>query len=289
MADPVPPPVPNKYQGIIIAVLTAIAAFLAGLHTGPTPLPQPTPPPIVINDDHTTPSPEPQPSPSPSAVITITDTTGKEVTVAGLNQQLIISAAKAVRDSNPTALVLTVDPPVQQFATEHELIITTPPVHTILRIQEIVALGGKISVNTVTLVCGNQEPRPPTPIPDPEPAPNPEPVPPKPVPVPAKRQLIVETVENPLQRAPSTATVLESFVSWTAFQEAGNCWINYSVESNEAKGKAAKAALDTANITILPGIVIRDKSTRLVLYAGRLPTTVEEKITLISQYYGGSL
>jgi hypothetical protein len=117
-----------------------------------------------------------------------------------------------------------------------------------------------------TLIVGG--PRPP---PDPEPDPNPNPQP-------KAETVSVAIVEDTMQRSPETAVLLNALVGWTEFVDAGNDWRLYDRTTGEAKGKEAIAELGPIKV---PAIVIRDKTTRIVLHKGPIPATIGDLKKLI--------
>jgi hypothetical protein len=287
-----PPPikistVPSNPSAIIIAILTALASFLGGMHVAPAPTPQPVPP-IIKVDPAPAPTPIPEPTPVPTidipiASISLSDAGGRSITSnTGNNQQVIASASKAIHGSDPKSLLWIVDPPVQQYVTPDgtTLIFTTPANFCTIRIQQIVALGSKISTQTVTFTCGSPPPTPPTP-----PTP-PDSVPPAPPFNPVKKKvLFISVVEDPLHRTLATADLLQNFTMWSKFSESGHSWTLYSDKSTEAKGIAALSALKSNNI-LLPGIVIQSKPDGVVLYTGPLPNSMQQLTALVKQYAG---
>ncbi len=121
-----------------------------------------------------------------------------------------------------------------------------------------------------------QMPNPP-PEPDPDPGPMPDPVP-------TSDKLLIEVVEDPLNRSPDTAIVLSALAEWNALKDKGHDWRIYSIRTTETLGiDAVKEAKDTP----LPAMVIRDKESRKVLRVVNLPKTMADVKRILSELTGG--
>lgn len=121
----------------------------------------------------------------------------------------------------------------------------------------------------------------PNPPPDPDPEPEPKP---EPDPEPVAEKLLIEVVEDTLNRAPDTAIVLNSIASWNELKEQGHDWRIYDKKTSEPKGiQAVKDVGDTP----LPAMVIRDLSTGKVIRVVTLPLTFETLKRILSELTGG--
>ena len=85
--------------------------------------------------------------------------------------------------------------------------------------------------------------------------------------------VLVEIVEDTMNRTPDTAIVMSALVGWSEFINAGNAWIAYDKSTIETSGLEAVKA---AGAISLPVVLIRDKASRKVLKAVTMPTTFEE-------------
>jgi hypothetical protein len=121
---------------------------------------------------------------------------------------------------------------------------------------------------------------PPGPGPKPEPGPKPDP---DPMPDPASDHLMIEIVEDPLNRKPDTAIVLSAIAEWNALKDKGHDWRIYSPRTSEPLGKEAIAS---AKDVPQPAMIIRDKSTRKVLRAIPLPLTMADVKRVLSELTG---
>lgn len=132
-------------------------------------------------------------------------------------------------------------------------------------------------------VMGLQPNPPPGPGPKPDPNPKPDPDPP---PVPTSDHLLIEVVEDPLNRAPDTAIVLSALAEWNDLKDKGHDWRIYSIRTTEPLGvEAVKESKDVPP----PAVVIRDKSTRKVLRVINLPKTMADLKRVLSELTGGVL
>jgi hypothetical protein len=123
-----------------------------------------------------------------------------------------------------------------------------------------------------------------TPNPPPGPGPKPKPEPgPDPIPDPASDHLMIEIVEDPLNRKPDTAIVLSAIAEWNALKDKGHDWRIYSPRTSEPFGKEAIAS---AKDVPQPAMVIRDKSTRKVLRVIPLPLTMADVKRVLSELTG---
>jgi hypothetical protein len=121
----------------------------------------------------------------------------------------------------------------------------------------------------------------PNPPPDPDPDPKPEP---EPDPEPVSDKLLIEVVEDTLNRAPDTAIVLNAIASWNELKEKGHDWRIYDKKTSEPKGiQAVKDVADTP----LPAMVIRDLKTGKVIRVVTLPLTFDVLKRIISELTGG--
>lgn len=117
----------------------------------------------------------------------------------------------------------------------------------------------------------------------PNPPPKPEPVP---EPEPQSDSLMVEIVEDPLERNADTAIVLNALAEWNALKDKGHDWRLYSIRTGEEAGKAAVKA---AEGTPIPAMVIRDKASKKVLRVVPLPPTISDVKRVLSELTGGIL
>jgi hypothetical protein len=125
----------------------------------------------------------------------------------------------------------------------------------------------------------------PIPPPDPEPEPDPKPDP-DPEPAPTSDALLIEIVEDPLNRKPDTAIVLSAMAEWNALKDKGHDWRLYSPRTQEPNGIEAMKA---ANGAPLPAMIVRDKSTRKILRVLTLPLTIADVKRVLSELTGGIL
>lgn len=132
------------------------------------------------------------------------------------------------------------------------------------------------------LTVMGQAPNPP-PKPDPKPDPHPEP---GPTPTPESDHLLVEIVEDPLNRKPDTAIVLSALAEWNALKDKGHDWRIYSPRTKEPFGIEAMKA---ANGVPLPAMIVRDKQTRKILRTLPLPVTIADVKRVLSELTGGVL
>ena len=123
------------------------------------------------------------------------------------------------------------------------------------------------------------------PIPPPDPKPDPKPDP-EPEPTPSSDALLIEIVEDPLNRKPDTAIVLSAMAEWNALKDKGHDWRLYSPRTQEPNGIEAMKA---ANGTPLPAMIVRDKSTRKILRVLTLPLTIADVKRVLSELTGGIL
>lgn len=123
-----------------------------------------------------------------------------------------------------------------------------------------------------------------------EPNPPPKPDPPKPdpdpIPDPVSDSLLVEIVEDPLERKADTAIVLNSFAEWNSLKDKGHDWRLYSIRTGEEAGKAAVKAAEGIPI---PVMVVRDKASKKVLRVVPLPDTIADVKRVLSELTGGIL
>jgi len=123
-----------------------------------------------------------------------------------------------------------------------------------------------------------------------EPNPPPKPDPPKPEPGPKpdpqSDSLMVEIVEDPLERNADTAIVLNALAEWNLLKDKGHDWRLYSIRTGEEAGKAAVKA---AEGTPIPAMVIRDKASKKVLRVVPLPPTIADVKRVLSELTGGIL
>ncbi len=124
-------------------------------------------------------------------------------------------------------------------------------------------------------------PRPPPPVP---PVP-PIPVPPDPDPdPPTSDAVLIEVIEDPLNRSPDTAIVLSAMAEWNALKDKGHDWRIYSVRTTEPAGLQA---ITDAGDSPLPTMVVRDKATKKVLRVVPLPLTMTDVKRVLSELTGG--
>jgi hypothetical protein len=123
---------------------------------------------------------------------------------------------------------------------------------------------------------------------DPNPPPKPDPPKPEPNPKPEPQSdsLMVEIVEDPLERNADTAIVLNALAEWNALKDKGHDWRLYSIRTGE---EAGKAALKAAEGTPIPAMVIRDKASKKVLRVVPLPPTIADVKRVLSELTGGIL
>lgn len=108
---------------------------------------------------------------------------------------------------------------------------------------------------------------------------NPRPGPePKPEPKPSGN-VIVEIIEDTMNRSLPTSTVMSALAGWSEFINAGNSWIQYDVTTPEESGVAA---MKEAGTTPLPVVIVRDKATRKALIIKTMPETFDEFKKLVS-------
>ena len=126
----------------------------------------------------------------------------------------------------------------------------------------------------------------PNPPPNPPPKPDPDPIPDPDPPEPSSDSLMIEVVEDPLNRSPDTAIVLSALAEWNALKDKGHEWRIYSVRTTETLGlEAVAAAKDVPH----PAVVIRDKETRKILRVINLPKTMTDLKRVLSELTGGAL
>jgi len=119
--------------------------------------------------------------------------------------------------------------------------------------------------------------------PNPPPKPDPPKPEPDPMPDPASDHLMIEIVEDPLNRNPDTAIVLSAIAEWNALKDKGHDWRIYSIRTSEPLGKEA---IESAKDVPQPAMVIRDKSTRKVLRVIPLPLTMADVKRVLSELTG---
>jgi len=278
-----PTPLPTWVQGLI-GVLIAITGVLAGPHVLPNLQPTPKPPIITPN---VTPVPKPNNTPTPTPmpakaiVATVNGTVVHGLVEAG---QLVV-----VKGEGGLKVAATSYPPssasIHKFSVE-ELACVLKPGATLQ------VVGYENDSDPITMsIAANQAPQPP-PV-NPQPNPQPQPTPPTPVdpsPTPVRTgKVLISIVEDPNNRPPELAMLLSNFTTWNKYKEAGNEWILFPQNSKENQGVLAINALATNNV-LVPGIVIQDLSTKVVLYAGPLKgKTIKDVTALVNQYTGGNL
>lgn len=124
-----------------------------------------------------------------------------------------------------------------------------------------------------------------TPIPPPEPEPGPKPEPdPGPMPAPTADNVLIEVVEDTLNRTPDTAIVLNALAGWNELKDKGHDWRIYDKKTAETKGR--QAVLD-AGQTPLPAMIVRDLKTGKILRVLTLPVTIDSVKRVISELTGG--
>jgi len=129
-----------------------------------------------------------------------------------------------------------------------------------------------------TLTVMGQSPNPP-----PDPDPNPEPKPDH-MPDPVSDKVLIEIVEDTLNRSPDTAIVLNAIASWNELKDKGHDWRIYDKKTGEPKGiQAVKDATGTP----LPAMVVRDLKTGKVIRVLTLPHTMDSVKRVISELTGG--
>jgi len=136
-------------------------------------------------------------------------------------------------------------------------------------------------IRQTLVVMGLSPIPPPDPKPDPEPDPKPDPTPP-----PVSSSLLIEIVEDPLNRKPDTAIVLSALAEWNALKDKGHEWRIYSTRTQEPGGQ--QALKDLTGVP-LPGMVVRDKMTKKVLRTMPLPLTMADVKRVLSELTGGVL
>jgi len=131
------------------------------------------------------------------------------------------------------------------------------------------------------MIMGQEPNPPPDPTPEPKPDPKPDPTPP-----PVSSSLLIEVVEDPLNRKPDTAIVLSALAEWNALKDKGHEWRIYSTRTQEPGGQ--QALKDLTGVP-LPGMVVRDKVTKKVLRTMPLPLTMADVKRVLSELTGGVL
>ena len=121
---------------------------------------------------------------------------------------------------------------------------------------------------------------------EPNPPPKPDPPKPDPIPDPVSDSLLVEIVEDPLERNADTAIVLNSLAEWNSLKDKGHDWRLYSIRTGEEAGKAAIKAAEGIPI---PAMVVRDKVSKKVLRVVPLPATIADVKRVLSELTGGIL
>lgn len=120
----------------------------------------------------------------------------------------------------------------------------------------------------------------PNPPPDPKPDPGPKP---DPAPEPHSGKLLIEIVEDVMNRTPETAIVMNAMSEWNSLREKGHEWRAYHKETGEPNGIEA---LKEAESVGLPAMIIRDKETRNILRTIPLPKTIDSVKRILSELGG---
>ena len=126
-------------------------------------------------------------------------------------------------------------------------------------------------------------PNPPPDPPKPDPGPKPEP---GPMPDPVSESIIIEVLEDPMNRNIDTSMVLEGLAGWNALQEAGHSYRLYSIRSPEPLALEAIALAKEQNVPP-PALIVRDKTTRKPIRTLNLPKTFADFKRVLSELTGG--
>lgn len=127
----------------------------------------------------------------------------------------------------------------------------------------------------------------PPPDPDPNPKPKPEPGPkPDPIPDPVSESILIEVLEDPMNRNIDTSMVLEGLAGWNALQEAGHSYRLYSIRSPEPLAIEAIALAKEQNVPP-PALIVRDKATRKPIRTLNLPKTFADFKRVLGELTGG--
>lgn len=274
---------PFDWQKILIVLLTAVASFLGGMKTDPTPTPPspPTPPIIVVDPPAPVPTPivvPPRPIPptpivNPTPItsgVTIVDAKGVALgNSVDAGQMFIVTAGPGI--------TLT---PVPSSAVDADLVeIADNKIVGSLRngckLQIVVSGAAK---PTIFAIQCNQAPQPPpTPIVVPPQPPVPNVIPTPPQPIVNHGPVTIGIIEDSLNRTATTVMMLENKAMWNKLRSSGHTvriWHGGTNPSAESEAQSNIAVLVQRGIT-MPAIVVRDK-TGNVLDAFKLPTSVAE-------------
>lgn len=284
---PQPVAIGKSLQNIWIAI-TAIGALFGGMHLAPIVTPKPDPAPIIIQQ---TPQPQPvvqppviiQQTPAPvvqTPVINVVYVTGIPVTdLVDPGRMFTVSPVDISQKLIGVVLPAPTSSGVQGEVgslSDDKLMCTLQPGE---RLQVFVYGTGKPV--PIFVVC---KPLVPTPVDD-EPAPVVKPLPVKPETV---ALVSVDLLVDRPHMDKATSQIIENFAYWDSFRNQGNEWRIYHAGSNpspEVRVASGMAALSTAGATV-PGIIIRNKTTGDILYAGSLPKTQLAVSSLLSKYIG---
>lgn len=144
---------------------------------------------------------------------------------------------------------------------------------TTIVVAPVDAVDDSQNVQQVLTVAG-VGPRPP---PEPEPMPKPRP---EPTPEPESDSLLIQIIEDPLNRSPDTAIVLNAMAAWNDLKDKGHDWRIYSPRTTE---QAGLDAMRDAQSTPFPAMVIRDKKSGKVLRSVPLPATFDAVKRILSE------
>ena len=282
MTDPTPPTPPFDWnKTVIIPLLTALAAWLGGMHwnstpTPPTPSPQPNPAPAPFNQ----PSPTPNPIPTPIGV-KIIDSRGNPVT--GLVEE---GRQFSVIASGTTTLYAVPDSDADVTIISKQQLVCTLHNGTLL---QIIVLNNGVEPTLIKIQCNKgAQPPPPPPFNQPNPAPFIQPQPftnpqPQPQPAPKQRLMQLSVVEDPLHRTAATVSILNNITIWNKYLSKGHQFKTYAAmpdpqdatkivtATSEPKGIKAVNAVVAKGIP-LPALVMSDLVTGDILTVVPLPT-----------------
>lgn len=278
-----PVPVATSIQNIIY-ILISLVSLLGGMHLGPIvkPTPAPVPPaPIIIQQ--VPPAPVVDPAPLPPVIL------DKPIAVEVPGTQITDSAGHVLTGPVQAGQIVTVSAPADQKLISM-LFPAVPPGDkhgevTVLSDEKFVFVlqpGEKLQITTygsgkptqqmVTCLLSASIPPPVV-----------TPTVPTVVTSPQKVLLSVDIiVDRPAVTKP-VAIMLENFAYWSKFRDGGHDWRVYHITDSTDRAVQDIAAIKTAS-AVVPGIVIRNKTTLVVLYAGGLPTTQAAMDALFSQY-----
>lgn len=274
----------TKSLNRIWMALTAIVSIVGGIHVQPLLKPQPQPTPIVIQQTQPAPPTPLQtdpPAPKPVEIpppIMVTDASGGKIVGSMLAGRMFFVT------SAPTKKLMGEVFPAPVPDPDHHGEVSSRSDDTLVCVLQ---LGEKLQVIvygddkpvTMWIACTTSLPPPDSVLPDAKPVRV----------IPQKVALVsVDLLIDRLDLDKVSARVIEDFTYWNTFRDAGHDWRIYHVgkiSSQEPRALSGAAAVKDAGATI-PGIVIRNKTTGEVLYAGSLPATQLAMTSLLSKYTG---